>query len=150
MDTDYKEKKEANEIKVRQATLLAPSPSKENREKIVVTATPLYPDVLFIGGRVESSPISDNEPTVPREELPQREARRWRNRRRNVRRHHEAGERDPAQPVSQDEISEVGETPDERVFTKGGTPADVTDGKLRSKLNRMRGYTERTISSQET
>jgi hypothetical protein len=53
---------------------------------------------------------------VPGEEPPQREARRRRNQRRNARRHHEAGERDPAQPVSRDEISEVGETPDERVF----------------------------------
>jgi hypothetical protein len=50
MDTDYKEKKEANEIKARQAALLAPLPSKENREKFVVMATPFYPDVLFIGG----------------------------------------------------------------------------------------------------
>jgi hypothetical protein len=31
-----------------------------------------------------------------------------------MRRHHEAGERDPAQPVSRDEASEMGETPDER------------------------------------
>jgi hypothetical protein len=106
-------RKEANEIKTRQAALLAPSPSKENREKLVVTTTPFYPNVLFIGGRVESSPISNDEPTVPGEEPPQREARRRRNRRRNARRHHEAGERDPAQPVSRDEISEVGETPDE-------------------------------------
>jgi hypothetical protein len=67
-------------------------------------------------GRVESSPISDDEPTVPGEEPPQREARRQRNRRRNARRHHEAVERDPAQPVSRDEISEMGETLDERVF----------------------------------
>jgi hypothetical protein len=109
-------KKEANEIKTRQAALLAPSPSKENREKLVITTTPFYPDVLFIGGRVESSPISDDEPTVPGEEPPQREARRRRNRRRNARRHHETGERDPTQPVSRDKISEVGETPDERVF----------------------------------
>jgi hypothetical protein len=65
---------------------------------------------------VESSPISDDEPTVPGEEPPQREARRRRNRHCYARRHHEAGERDPAQPVSRDEISEVGETPDERVF----------------------------------
>jgi hypothetical protein len=35
---------------------------------------------------------------------------------RNIRRHHEAGERDPAQPVSRDEVSEVGETPEERVL----------------------------------
>jgi hypothetical protein len=109
-------KKEASEIEARQAALLAPSPSKKDRKKFVTTATPFYPDVLFIGGRVESSPISDDEPIVPGEEPPQREAHRRRNRRRNVQRHHEAGERDPAQPVSRDEISEVGETPDERVF----------------------------------
>jgi hypothetical protein len=109
-------KREANETKACQAALLAPPPSKENRKKLVITATPFYLDVLFIWGRVESSPISDDEPTVPGEEPPQREARRRRNRRRNARRHHEAGERDPTQPVSRDEISEVGETPDERVF----------------------------------
>jgi hypothetical protein len=80
-----------------------------------VTATPFYPDVLFIG-RVESPPVSDDEPTAPGEEPPQRESRRQRNRRRNIWRHHEAGERDLAQPVSQDEVSEIGETPEERVF----------------------------------
>jgi hypothetical protein len=53
---------------------------------------------------------------MPEEEPPQREARRWRNRRRNIRRHHEARERDPSQPVSRDEVLEVGETPDEQVF----------------------------------
>jgi hypothetical protein len=38
-----------------QADLSAPPPSKENRKKIAVTATPFYLDVLFIG-RVESPP----------------------------------------------------------------------------------------------
>jgi hypothetical protein len=47
-------------------------------------------------GRVESPPISDDEPTAPGEEPPQRESRRRRNRRRNNRRHHEAEERDSA------------------------------------------------------
>jgi hypothetical protein len=69
-------KKETNEIKARQAALLAPPPSKENRKKFVVMTTPFYPDILFIEGRVESSPISDDKPTVPGEEPPQREARR--------------------------------------------------------------------------
>jgi hypothetical protein len=91
-------KKEARD---HQADLSVPPPSKENRKKIVVIATPFYPDVLFIE-RVESPPISDDKPTAPGEEPPQRESRRQRNRRRNVRRHHEAGEWDPAQPVSQD------------------------------------------------
>jgi hypothetical protein len=109
-------KKEAKGIEAHQAALLAPSPSKEDREKLVATATPFYPNVIFIGERVESSPISDDEPTVPGEEPPQLEARRRRNRRRNVWRYHEVGEQDPTQPVSRDEISEVGETPDERVF----------------------------------
>ena len=33
---------------------------------------------------------------------------------------------------------------------KGGTPADVTDDRLRSKLNRMQAYARRTLSSRET
>jgi hypothetical protein len=85
-------------------------------KEFTTALTPFYPDILFIEGRLESSPISDDKPTMPGEEPPQREARRRRNRRRNIRRHHEAGEQDPAQPVSRDEVSEVGETPNERVF----------------------------------
>jgi hypothetical protein len=65
---------------------------------------------------VESPPVSDDEPTAPEEEPPQRESRRRRNRCRNIQRHHEAGERDSAQPVSRDKVSEIGETPEERVF----------------------------------
>jgi hypothetical protein len=109
-------KKETNEVKAHQAALLVPPPSKENRKKLVATMVPFYPDVLFIRGRVESTPVSDDEPTAPREEPLQRESRRQRNRRRNIRRHNEAGERDSTQPVSRDEISEVRETPEERVF----------------------------------
>jgi hypothetical protein len=108
-------RKEASEAMGRQAALPVPPSSREDRKKIVATTTPFYPDVLFIG-RVESPPISDDEPTTPGEEPPQRESCQRRNRRRNIRRHHEAGERDPAQPVSRDEISEIGETPEERVF----------------------------------
>jgi hypothetical protein len=55
-----------------------PPPLKENRKKITVTATPFYLDVLFIR-RVELPPISDDEPTAPGEEPPQRESRRRRN-----------------------------------------------------------------------
>jgi hypothetical protein len=62
-------------------------------------------DVLFIQGRVETAPIFNDEPTVLGEEPLQRDARRHWDRRHNVRRHHEAGERDLAQPVSRDEAS---------------------------------------------
>jgi hypothetical protein len=88
---------------------------KGGRKKSAIAPTPLYPDILFIGGRLESAPISDDEPTMQGEEPPQHEARRRRNRCRNIWRHHEAAERDPTQPVSHDEASEVGETPDEWV-----------------------------------
>jgi hypothetical protein len=74
-------KKEANEAKDRQAALYVPPSSKEGIKKIVVTATPFYPDILFLGGGVESNPISDDEPTAPGEEPLHQESRRWRNRR---------------------------------------------------------------------
>jgi hypothetical protein len=108
-------KKEANKAKDCQTALSVPPSSKENGKKFITAAVPFYPDVLFIG-RVESPPVSDDEPTALGEEPPQRESHRRRNRRRNIRRHHEARERDPAQPVSRDEVSKIGETPEERVF----------------------------------
>jgi hypothetical protein len=114
--TQITKRKEANKVKDRQTALLVPPPSKENRKKLVTTTIPFYLDVLFIGGRVESTPISNNEPTTPEEEPLQRESRQRRNRRRNVWRHHEAGERDSAQPMSRDEVSEMGETLEEWVF----------------------------------
>jgi hypothetical protein len=45
-------------------TFPAPSPSKEDEKKHTIVATPFYPDILFIEGRWESSPISNDEPTV--------------------------------------------------------------------------------------
>jgi hypothetical protein len=83
-------------MELRRVIFLAPSPSKEDGKKHTITATPFYPDILFIGGRLESSPVSDEEPTMQGDEPPQREARRRRNKRQNVRRHHEARERDLA------------------------------------------------------
>jgi hypothetical protein len=56
---------------LRRAVSPAPSPPKKDRRELVTTATPFYPDFLFIGGRLESSPISDDEPTMPGEEPPQ-------------------------------------------------------------------------------
>jgi hypothetical protein len=79
--TQITRRKEANEVKGRQAALSVPPSSKEGRKRIVTTAVPFYPDVLFIGGRVESNPISDDEPTTPGEEPLQQESRQRRNRR---------------------------------------------------------------------
>jgi hypothetical protein len=141
-------------MELRRVIFPAPSPSKKDGRELTTTVTPFYPDILFIGGRLESSPISDDEPTVLGEEPPQREARRRRNRRRNIRRHHEARERDPVQPVSRDQVSEVGETPNEGYSEKGGILVDVTADKLKTKienkLNRVQGYAERTLSLLET
>jgi hypothetical protein len=83
--TQITRRKEANKVKDRRAALLVPSSSKENRKELITMMVPFYPGVLFIGGRVESTPISDDEPTVPGEEPLQRESRRRRNRHRNIR-----------------------------------------------------------------
>jgi hypothetical protein len=62
--------------KTHRSTLPIPPPSKEDGKKNTVMPAPFYPDVLFIQGRLESVPISNNEPTMQGEELPQRDARR--------------------------------------------------------------------------
>ena len=56
--------------KPRRAIFPAPSPSKEDGKEHTITTTPFYTDILFIGGRLESSPISDDKPTVQGEEPP--------------------------------------------------------------------------------
>jgi hypothetical protein len=93
--TQNTRKKEANVpskgTRPRQVIFPAPLPSKEDGKKHAIATTPFYPDILFIEGRLESSPISDNGPTIQGEEPPQREARQRRNRHRNVQRHHQAG-----------------------------------------------------------
>jgi hypothetical protein len=72
--TQIARKRETNKSGRKQVVLSVPPPSKENGKKITTTAAPFYPDVLFIG-RVESPPVSDDEPTAPREEPPQQESR---------------------------------------------------------------------------
>jgi hypothetical protein len=56
-------KKEANKVKDCQTALSVPPSSKENGKKLVTAVVPFYPDVLFIR-RVESPPVSDDEPTA--------------------------------------------------------------------------------------
>jgi hypothetical protein len=51
--------------------LLTPPPSKEDEKKHTATHAPFYPDILFIQGRLESSPIFDDEPIMLGEEPPQ-------------------------------------------------------------------------------
>jgi hypothetical protein len=53
--TQIARKKETNKTERKQVVLSVPLPSKENRKKIITTAAPFYPDVLFIG-TVESPP----------------------------------------------------------------------------------------------
>jgi hypothetical protein len=47
-----------------------PLPSKEDEKKHATPPAPFFPDVLFIQGRLESSPILDDEPTVLGKNLP--------------------------------------------------------------------------------
>jgi hypothetical protein len=46
-------KKEASKVEACQVILPTPSPSKKDGKEFITTATPFYPDVLFIGGRLE-------------------------------------------------------------------------------------------------
>jgi hypothetical protein len=62
--------------KAQWTTTPIPSPSKEDGMKHTAAPTPFFLDILFIQGTLESSPISDDEPTVMREEPPQSDARR--------------------------------------------------------------------------
>jgi hypothetical protein len=52
------------------AILPTPPPLKEDKRKHTDAPAPFYPDILFIQGRLESSPISDDEPIVLGEEPP--------------------------------------------------------------------------------
>jgi hypothetical protein len=143
--------KEANKVKDRQTALLVPPPSKENRKKLVTKTVPFYPDVLFIGGRVESTPISDDEPTAPGEEPLQRESRRRRNRRRKI-----FG--DITKPESGTRRSSYHEMKSRRweklqkngSSGKEGIPDDVIVGKLKSRLSRKQDNAERTLFSDGT
>jgi hypothetical protein len=72
--TQITRKKETNTPsqgrRTRQATLLIPLPSKEDEKKSTVVPAPFYPDILFIQGRLESAPVSNDEPTIQGEEPP--------------------------------------------------------------------------------
>jgi hypothetical protein len=62
------QKKEANTLsqgtRPRRAIFPTPSPSKEDRKKSAIVPALFYPNVFSIGGRLESSPISDDEPAM--------------------------------------------------------------------------------------
>jgi hypothetical protein len=51
-------------MELRRAIFPAPSPSKKDGKELVTAVTPFYPDILFIGGILKSSPISYDEPTM--------------------------------------------------------------------------------------
>jgi hypothetical protein len=43
-------------MEAHQVILPTPSPSKKDEKEFIIAATPFYPNVLFIGGRLESLP----------------------------------------------------------------------------------------------
>jgi hypothetical protein len=52
------------------AILPTPPPSKKDGKKNTAIPAPFYPNVLFIQERLESAPISDDEPTMQGRNLP--------------------------------------------------------------------------------
>jgi hypothetical protein len=59
-----------NSSNTRGVTTPIPPPSKENEKERTAAPTPFFLDVIFIQGRLESLPISDEEPTMLGEEHP--------------------------------------------------------------------------------
>jgi hypothetical protein len=56
--------------RTRQATFPIPPPLKEDGKKSTIVTTPFYPDILFIQGRLELAPVSNDKPTIQGEEPP--------------------------------------------------------------------------------
>jgi hypothetical protein len=138
-------KKEADEIKARQATLQVSPPSKENRKKLVTMTVPFYPDVLFIGE-------GWNVPPSPTMNQPRRE--------KNLFSGNLADEGTDAEifgdimkpksgtrrSLCHEMRSQRWEKPQKNGSSgKEGIPDDVIVGKLKSRPNRRQGNTERTL-----
>jgi hypothetical protein len=72
--TQITRKKKVNVLSQRmrtcRATFSIPPPSKEDGKKNTIVSAPFYPDILFIQRRLESAPISDDEPTMQGRSLP--------------------------------------------------------------------------------
>jgi hypothetical protein len=150
MDMDYKGKKEANEIKARQAALLAPSPSKENREKLVITTTPFYPTSSSSGEEWNRPPSpTTSQSCLGKNLLSEKLA--------------DGGTdaemfSDIMKPENETRCSlylEMKSRRREKLLMnessgKGGIPADMIVGRLKSKPSRMRDNAERTLSSDKT
>ncbi|KAJ1288427.1 hypothetical protein BS78_02G088200 [Paspalum vaginatum] len=77
-----------------------------------------FSEVLVIGMPVEDDPVSGDEPSVNGETPHQCNRRRRRNRQRNIRRHHNAGNQDPTLPVSQDEATDPDEMLEQAEFRR--------------------------------
>jgi hypothetical protein len=75
MDTDHKEKG-SKRGKGSSSCSSGISALKGKQEEACHYDGSILPDVLFIGGRVESTPVFDDEPIAPGEEPLQRESRR--------------------------------------------------------------------------
>jgi hypothetical protein len=137
-------------MKARQAALLVPPPSKENRKKLVAMTTPFYPDVLFIGGEW-------NHPPSPRTNRPRLG--------KNLLSGKLADEGTDAlmlddimKPENETRCSLYREMISQRWEKlqmnespgRGGISAEVIVGKLKSRLSRRRDNVKRTLFSNET
>jgi hypothetical protein len=57
-------------VEAQLTTIPTTSPSKEMEGARSITPNSFFPDILFIQGRVEDTPVSDDEPTILGEEPP--------------------------------------------------------------------------------
>jgi hypothetical protein len=126
-----------------------PPPSKENRKKLVITTTPFYPNILFIGGRVESSPSpTTNQPCLGKNHLSGKLVDKGTD---------AVTPDDIMKPENETRCSLCHEMRSWRweklqmneSSGRGGITANVIVGELKSKLSKRRENVERTLSSDE-
>jgi hypothetical protein len=139
-----------NEVKARQAALLVPLHSKENKKKLITTTVPFYPDVLFIGEEWNQPPspmmnqprqeknlfsgnlVDEGTDTEIFGDIMKLEGGTWRS-------------------LCHEMRSQRWEKLQKnRSSGKEGIPDDVIVGKLKSRPNRRRDNTERTLFSDGT
>jgi hypothetical protein len=126
-----------------------PPPSKENRKKLVIITTLFYPNVLFIGGRVESSPSpTTNQPCLGKNHLSGKLVDEGTD---------AVTPGDIMKPKNETRCSQCREMRSWRweklqmneSSGKGGITTDVIVGELKSRLSWRQDNVERTLSSDE-
>jgi hypothetical protein len=136
------------------AIFLVPSPSKKDRKEFTTTATPLYPDILFIRGDWSHLPSPTTSQPCQGKNLPSEklgDEGTYTGIFGDIMRLGSKTQRSPYPGMKYRKWEKLSTN---KSSEKGGILADVAAGKLKTvnenKLNKVQGYVERTLSLLET